>query len=374
MREPLSLIKEFLEDPFLSLKGLKEVKKIIGITPADVPEEVIHAAGLHPFMILGTTAPIRKVTALIPDNACSLARSNLELVLSYQRDFFDGFVIPQVDDTTQHLSDLWERRFRDRFFHKFMPPRQLTRPSARFWLKKEVERLIKALEDHFGGDVKGSMSSSIALFNRNRALLKELYERKRKNPGILSNRDFFDIAKAALMMDKAEHSRLLEEILSRLRSSKNKDGHWIPVALAGITVEPPEIFDYLDQTGLNVVADNLITASRYIYGEVPKMQDPVEALLQRHFSRPNFTPIHDGPERVVDDLVRMVEESGAKGLIFVHIQYCESQDFDLPDIRKRFREEGIPFLVITTEYQTKYPEQIRTRLEAFRNMLEGEGL
>jgi len=372
MAEPLALVEEFLEDPFASLWRLKQEKKIIGITPADVPDEVIHAAGLHPFMILGTTAPIKKVTALIPDNACSLARSNLELVLTYQRDFFDGFVIPQVDDTTQHLSDLWERRFPDRFFHKFMTPRQLTRPSARLWLRKEVERLIDVLEGHFRVDVRAALPDSISLYNRNRALLRHLYRRKGEDPGSITNRQFFDLAKASLMMDKAEHTRLLEAILSR-PSEGPAHGDWIPIAMAGITVEPPEILDFLDQVRLNVVADNLVTASRYIYGDVPEGDDPVEALVERHFLRPNFTPIHDGADRVVEDLLRMTKESGARGLVYVHIQYCESQDFDLPDIRRRFREEGIPFLVITTEYQTRHAEQIRTRLEAFRGMLEGEG-
>ncbi len=368
----LRRFRDVCEDPFSALKGLKDSKKVIGVTPSDVPDEVIHAAGLHPFMILGTTAPIKYVTALIPDNACSLARSNLELVLAYQREFFDGFVIPQVDDTTQHISDLWERRFRHRFFHKFLTPRQLSRPSARLWFRKEVERLMRALEDFAGIKITDeSLWRSIRLFNEDRRELQRLYDLKRRVPGIISNRDFFDIVKASLMMDRREHLEALRAFLQGIKEGGRKD--LVPIALAGITVEPPEIFDFLDEFGFNVVSDNLVTGSRHIYSVVPEEADPIEALLKRHFSRPNFSPIHDSPERVVDDLLELVRDSGAKGLIYIHIQYCESQDFDLPDIRRRFREEGIPLLVLTTEYQTRHIGLMRTRIEAFRELIDRDG-
>jgi hypothetical protein len=103
--QALTTLTDIANDPYGRLADLKKKKRIIGSTLADVPEELIHAAGLHPFLILGTNEPIRHSAALLPDNSCSLARSNLELVVGYQRAFFDGFILSQVCDTTQHLCE-----------------------------------------------------------------------------------------------------------------------------------------------------------------------------------------------------------------------------------------------------------------------------
>lgn len=102
----LTKLMDIANDPYGRLADVRKTKRIIGSTLADVPEELIHAAGLHPFLILGTNNPIRHSAALLPDNSCSLARSNLELVVGYQGAFFDGFILSQVCDTTQHLCDI----------------------------------------------------------------------------------------------------------------------------------------------------------------------------------------------------------------------------------------------------------------------------
>jgi len=111
-KDIIAELSALANNPYDMLRKWKKEtgKKIIGSTLVDVPEELVHAAGLLPFTILGTNRPIRKASALLPDNSCSLSRSDLELVLTYETDLFDGFVLPQVDDTTQHLSDIWRRK------------------------------------------------------------------------------------------------------------------------------------------------------------------------------------------------------------------------------------------------------------------------
>ena len=148
--DALEKLSEIANDPYGCLADLRKTKRIIGSTLADVPEELIHAAGLHPFLILGTNDPIRHSTAMLPDNSCSLARSNLELVVGHQGTFFDGFILSQVCDTTQHLCDIWKRKFPDHYFENFLAPRQVARPSARDWYAQECRRLRTALENYTG--------------------------------------------------------------------------------------------------------------------------------------------------------------------------------------------------------------------------------
>ena len=365
----LTTLTKIANDPYGCLADLKKNKRIIGSTLADVPEELIHAAGLHPFLILGTNEPIRHSAALLPDNSCSLARSNLELVVGYQGAFFDGFILSQVCDTTQHLCDIWKRKFPHHYFENFLAPRQVARPSARAWYAQECRRLRTELRNYTGREITDEdLWNSFRLYNENRSLLRRLYAIKREAPALMTNREFFDVVEATFFMDKAEHNSLLKEVLDWAEGEKkrfaNHDGYFKVIA-AGIVVEPPAIYDMIDEVKGTIVGDNLCTASRYIYHDVEVGSDPAEALADRHMRKPNFTPINSDVERVYADLHDLYSEGGAEAIFYIHIKYCESQDYDLPDIKIKMREEKIPFLELETEYQSTHLSQMKTRLQAF---------
>ena len=373
--QALKQLVQIANDPYGCLAVLRKKKQIIGSTLADVPEEVIHAAGLHPFLILGTNEPIRHSSALLPDNSCSLARSNLELVLGEQKAFFDGFVLSQVCDTTQHLSDIWRRKLPDHYFENFLAPRQVGRPSARAWYAEECRRLRSALARYTGRQITDEeLWESFRLYNENRCLLRRLYAIKQEAPALMTNREFFDMVKATFFMDKEEHNRLLKEVVGWAGQEKARRADqtgYLKVIIAGIVVEPPAIYDMIDQVKGNIVADNLCVASRYIYHDVEIGPDPAEALADRHLKKPLFSPINADPERIAADLVELYRQAKAEAIFYCHIKYCESQAYDLPDIKTRMRAEGIPFLELETEYQTARSSQIRTRLEAFRESVIG---
>jgi len=373
--EALTRIVEIANDPYGRLAGLRNKKRIIGSTLADVPEELIYAAGLHPFLILGTNNPISHAAALLPDNSCSLARSNLELVVGYEEDFFDGFILSQVCDTTQHLCDIWRRRFPDRYFENFLAPRQVNRPSARDWYAQECRRLRAELGKYTGREITDDdLWRSFHLYNENRSLLRRLYDIKRGAPALLTNREFFDLVKATFFMDKEEHNRLLQEVVEWAEAEKGRfedqDGYFKVIA-AGIVVEPANIYDMIDEMKGNIVGDNISTASRYIYHDVEVGLDPAQALADRHIGKPHFSPINDEVTKIYTDLIDLYREREAEAIFYIHIKYCESQDYDLPDIKVKMREEGIPFLELETEYQTTHLVQMKTRLQAFNESVIG---
>ena len=71
---------------------------------------------------------------------------------------------------------------------------------------------------------------------------------------------------------------------------------------------------------------------------------------------------------------KLYREKGAEAIFYIHIKYCESQDYDLPDIKVQMREEGITFLELETEYQTTHLSQMKTRLQAFYESVIRKGL
>lgn len=375
MWDNLSLkeVVECANDPYPSIrKWAKDAgKKVVGSTIADVPEEIIHAFGFLPVTLIGTQKPLKKAPAKLPDNACSLARSNLELVMSYEGDLFDGFVLPQVCDTTQHLSDIWRINFPDKYVESFLAPRQADRPSARFWVKEEIERLLSSLSNWTGKSIKDEdLQESVKVFNENKALLSEIYEIKRKNPGAITNKEFFALIKLSMQVDKAEINKSIKKIKDSLDTKAKAEGY-TDVIMVGITCDPPEIFDLFDEIKINIAGDSLITGTRYLQGIVPDNGGAIEALTERHFKRGFFSPIHDDVFKNFEEVKALYKATNAKAIVYVHIEFCESEEYDLPDLKNMIRKEGIPMHVVDTEYQTTSLSHVRTRLQAFFESLKG---
>lgn len=365
---------EYARDPYASIRKWKNEtgKKVVGSTLADVPEEVIYAFDILPVTLLGTHKPLRRAPSLLPDNACSLARSNLELALTYESDLFDGFVLPQVCDTTQHMCDIWRINFPNTFVESILLPRQVDRESARYWVTEETNRLMDSLSQWTGKTVAADdLKRSIAVHNENKRLLSELYEIKRQHPELLTNKQLFSLLKLSMQVDKREMNETLKKIRDGLKV-KEKDGEFTPVILTGITCDPLEIFDLFDEIKLNVVADTFVTGSRNLQGTVEEDGgDPVHAMMERHFRRGFFSPIHDDVFKNVEALKALYKQCNAKAIIYVHIEFCESEEYDVPDLKVAMKQAGIPFYELVTEYQTLSLSHIRTRLHAFFESLQG---
>ena len=378
MWDNLSLkeVVEYANDPYPSIrKWAKDAgKRVVGSTIADVPEEIIHAFGFLPVALIGTQKPLKRAPAKLPDNACSLARSNLELVMSYEGDLFDGFVLPQVCDTTQHLSDIWRINFPDKYVESFLAPRQADRPSARYWVKEEIERLVASLSKWTGKTIKDEeLVESIKVHNENKALLKEIYEIKCKNPVAITNKELFALIKLSMQVDKAEINKSLKKIKDSLEPNGKAEGY-TDVIMVGITCDPPEIFDLFDEIKINIAGDTLITGTRYLQGMVPDNGGPVDALTARHFRRGFYSPIHDDVFKNFEEVKALYKVTNAKAIIYVHIEFCESEEYDLPDLKNLIRKEGFPMHVVDTEYQTTSLSHVRTRLQAFFESLKGGSL
>ena len=126
--------------------------------------------------------------------------------------------------------------------------------------------------------------------------------------------------------------------------------------------EPPEILSILDESGALVVGDDLCEGTRYIEADVPVEGDPMDALVERHFKKGPFSPIHDEGEKILGNLLRLARDGSADGILYIHIKFNESQDYDLPDLKRALDREGIPMLVLDTEFQTTHLAQMKTRI------------
>ena len=67
--------------------------------------------------------------------------------------------------------------------------------------------------------------------------------------------------------------------------------------------------------------------------------------------------------------MKVVEKTRSRGVIFVMLKFCDPHAFDYPYIRELLDRAGVPSLLLEIEEQHMSFEQMRTRLEAFIEMI-----
>lgn len=359
--------------PYAEARSRKEQgQKVIGWLPTDVPEELIHAAGAFPVGVLGTNANIRLADAHLQTWACSLMRGCLEQGLNGNLDFLDGIIIPHKCDTTRMLVGIWRHVLKTPYIDNYLMPRQIDRPSARTYLKGELARLKGNLEEYTGKLVTDeALRASINIYNANRIALRRLYEYHSINTGVISSRALYTVIKAAMFMDKAEHTALVEELLHELMAITPVKDDRVRLAISGGVWEPPEILDMIEELGAVVVADDLLTGARYLGPDVALKDDLLDAMAVRQLSRIPFGGFDSIAHERRAFLVETVKRAEAQGMLFLHLKFCEPENYDYNDMREAMNQAGIPNIRLETEYTNSSLGQASTRLQAFIEIMGG---
>ena len=371
--DEITELKNITADPYAYCRKYKEDtgKKIVGYTCSYTPEELIYAAGALPFRIFGTNQDIHLADANLQSYCCSLVRGILEEALSNRLDFIDGVIFPHTCDSIQRLSDIWRINIKQKFHIDFVLPVKLNTASARQYLFDILEKLKQDLERALGVQITDAMlADAVKTYNQIRALMKRLYALRVQRPAIISGRDFHSIIKAAMMMDRKIFLKTIEKIVTQIETSGQKvisgDKRLV---LAGSVCSHPEIYDIIEQAGGIVVGDDLCTGSRYFEGVMNENISPMEAIAKRYLDRPVCPAKHNGLTNRGENIIRIVRESKADGVVFMLLKFCDPHAFDYPDIKAMLDRENIPCMLLDMEEQLPAEGQLQTRFETFIQIL-----
>jgi benzoyl-CoA reductase/2-hydroxyglutaryl-CoA dehydratase subunit BcrC/BadD/HgdB len=67
----------------------------------------------------------------------------------------------------------------------------------------------------------------------------------------------------------------------------------------------------------------------------------------------------------------MVRRNNAQGVVNLMVKYCEPHNLWYPDVKKSLEKAGIPEFLLETDHEIMSLWQIKTRLQAFVEMIGG---
>ncbi len=370
--EPLALFSEIVRNPGTYAAEWKQRTggKIVGHFCSYTPEEIITAAGALPFRIFGKSTSISKADAHLQAYSCSLVRGGLEDALAGRLDFLDGTVFPHTCDSIQRLSDIWRLNIKDKFHLDVVLPVKLNTESARSYMIDVLDKFKTELQSALSTQISDEqLKSTVRTYNRIRSGLARLYALRRSNPLAVGSSDVHTIFKASMIMDRNDFRIALEDFLDALETGESLPDDRKRLVLTGGLCNMPDIYQVIEASGGLVVWDDFCTGARYFEGVIDDRGDILESIADRYLTRVVCPAKHSGIHNRGDYLLKQVKEQAAQGVIFVFLKFCDPHAFDYPYMKTMLENEGIPHLMLEIEDQVASEGQLRTRCEAFIEML-----
>lgn len=348
-------------------------RPVIGVMPAYFPMELIDAAGGYPVQLWGNNLPIENSDAYLQSYCCSVARSILELELRGLAGMVKAYAFTSLCDTLVNLREIYRTIFTKPTLELSIPITR-TVEARNDYLKSVVQSVTNGLEKITGKIISTeSLLQASERFDRTRRLQRRLYRIRREHPGLIKSHDFYTVIKSAFFLPSDVYNGMLEKLVSDLNNLKG-DGNTRPrLFLSGMVFDPLEIHKIFDESGVCVVDDDFANGWRTVSKNKLKTENLVQGVTEYLFNPASCCCIYNPDNDRHEYLLQKVKESGADGVLFWYIKFCEPDAFDRPQLMQRLKEEGIPTAFIDLELTMTNFDAVRTRIDAFCEILDSIG-
>jgi len=134
----------------------------------------------------------------------------------------------------------------------------------------------------------------------------------------------------------------------------------------GITVIVPE---GTLESEVDVVDDDFANGWRTVSKDDLKTDNLLEGITEYLFNPAPCCCIYNPDNDRHDYLLDKVKQSGADGVLFWYIKFCEPDAFDRPQLMKHLKKENIPNAFVDLELSMSNFDAVKTRVNAFCEIL-----
>lgn len=368
----LSLLETACMNPRAQLDNyLAQGKKVIGCFPAYTPEELVYASGMIPMGLWGGRAELKLAKSYLPAFACPIMQSDLEFGLQGTYRGLSAVIIPTLCDTLRCMTQNWRFGVASIPMIPIVYPQNRKSPASVEYLISEYESMLVMLAAITGQMMsEKALCDAIDVYNAHNAVMREFAAVANDHLDAITPKVRHAVMKSAFFFAKDEHTAIVKEIIDGLKQLPVYPFAGKKVILTGITGEPNEMLDILAENDIAVVGDDLAQEMRQYRTDTPeKGGGGLKRLALQWNSRHGCSLIHEDGKPRGALLVSLCRENGASGVINCLMKFCDPEEYDQPYFEADLREAGYPTLTVEVDTQNTSYEQIRTRVQAFCEML-----
>ena len=350
---------------------------VVGYMPFYVPRELIHAAGGLPLGVLGGGEQLEVIQgdAYYQSYICRIPRSTIELGVTNRLDFVDAMLFPSICDVIRNLSGMWKIMFpkvRSRYFD--VPQNYRDDVGGEFYIN-ELTELREMLAEASGRAVTdAAIRASIGLYNENRALVREVYAFRARQPWKAPSAEVYLLMRAGMILAVEEHSRMLREYLTAASAEDRprRDNSRVVVTGAFCEQPPLNLIKSIELSGCYIVDDDFMLVNRWEQSDVSQDGDPVANLARAYLHNSANTSAKYEPdvERKGLYLVDAVRRSRAEGVIFASPSFCDPALLERPMLQRVLAAHDIPFIAFKYAENSGQMQPIREQAGTFADSIK----
>jgi len=358
------------------LKGFSG--KIIGSFCTFTPEELIYAAGALPVRLCaGSYDTISIAEEVLPRDICPLVKSSFGFKVAGFSYFelCDAVILPTPCDPKKKLGEVLSD-YLTVWMLKIPQDKDLLY-SKELWFR-EIKILKERLEELTGNKItREKLKGAVELLHKRQAVFRRFYEIRKYSPALVNGRDaqliiqssFYDDIKR--WIEKTQ--KLCDELEQRKLNNRLPTTNCRFLLTGAPTIWPNyKLLNIVEEMGTTIVIDELCSGTRHLYDPVEVDEWTLEGMLRaiaNNYLLPSSCPCFTESDDRMDKLLQTAEDFKVDGVIHHSLRLCQLYDMELSKVAKVFKDKGIPFLSLNTDYSLEDVEQLRTRVEAFLEMI-----
>lgn len=359
-----SIAQEFVQDG----------RELIGYLCYFAPPELITAAGMIPYRILGRMGEdLIESEKYVEPLGCPYIRNCFEQDLKGKQEFLTGRIIPHSCDSAQRLYGIWKSYKKPAYNYLFSVPHIISPWSVSFFMR-ELEFFKESLEKHIGRPITDQqIEDAIRLYNDNRRMVRELYQHCKQSQPAISGSELFKLLVAGSIIPPEEFNGLLREVVAEVATG-SKAGTPLPrILFWGSIIDDVRLYQLIEDAGAQIVTDDTCIGTRTYLRNIDMSQGIMGGLAKAYFEEFKCPRTDRGPgvERF-DYLQELIDEYKVDGVVCYVLSFCDPHKLDYPDLRDYLQQKEIPSMLIDDDYSLSNLESLRSRLEAFAEVIAQE--
>jgi benzoyl-CoA reductase/2-hydroxyglutaryl-CoA dehydratase subunit BcrC/BadD/HgdB len=363
----------------------KNGSKVVGYLCCYIPEEIVHALDLIPVRlgIGGNERLVELGGHYISTQNCVFVRETLGMFLEKENPYV-------INSDVVAISTSCMQMFRAAELLKYYAkadtivlgvPRNFYTDEGRTYYRNEVRWFVEKLEKLAGKNLDPrKLAQSIELLKSIRQKIWEIYTLQAKENSPVTWREVSEVIQAGYYLDRDQYLRLLDQVLIeineefRASTTVPKSDDRPRIILSGSPIPPGDnkIINLIEEMGGRIVADDLCFGLRP-YLEIDVKEATVQAIADAYLDK---VPCASLPylkeletDRRLANLSNLVKLFQPDGMIYHTLRFCDAFTFKGNETKTFLK---IPFMEIHTEYAGSDIEGVRTRVEAFLEMIRDE--
>ena len=363
------------------LEAKEKGKKVIGTFCVYVPEEIILALdGVMVGLCAGADVGSEEAEKYVPRNTCALIKGFMGFKLAGLCPYIqatDLIVGETTCDGKKKAYELFDEIV-DGKMYVMEIPNQKTEDGMKTW-SNEVKRFAEKMESVTGKKLTlENLQKASKIVSDKRKALQRLADLRSADPTPISGLDGLLINQISFYDDPVRFTTKLNELCDELEK-RVKEGNGIApkgtkrILVSGSPMAVPnwKLHAVVEGSGAVIVGEESCVGERNFAYDLNEDFSSVEAGLKNiadRYLKINCACFTPNTERL-EDIQKIAARTKSDGLIHYSIQFCTPYMVESYKVQKMAQNIKMPFLRIETDYSMEDMGQLKTRVEAFLEMI-----